>query len=165
MESKRALPKGARAAAWTQPGIPESTVWIQGDPAGLEALAKNLLALAKEANSTRVRFERAAGTFEGDSILVIQRSDDLRPPPNPELQQTRVEAPDDGDTVVWLQVPETAQAAAAQVLLLEAGYTTLQARETVERRSVGLRTTLAIANRLRDAMRKAGAEAELFHAR
>lgn len=163
MDTRDHLPKDAVTAAWQQPGSLENAFVVQGNPAGLEALAKLLTKLAREHNGAKVKIDRAAGLKEGDAVLVLQRMDVPLPPPNPELAQTRVEVPDEGDSVAWLTIPDAARDAAAQILVNQAGYTTLQARETVGRRHVGLRMGLALANRLRDLLRKAGVEVELFH--
>lgn len=163
MDIRDAFPKDAVTAAWQQPGSLETAFVVQGNPAGLEALAKVLTKLAKERNGAKVKLDRAAGIREGDATLVLQRMDIPLPPANPELAQTRVEVPDEGDTVAWLTIPDQARDGAAQLLVNQAGYTTLQARDTVSRRHVGLRMGLAMANRLRDLLRKAGVEVELFH--
>jgi len=158
---------GKQLAGWMGPTTRfEPIVHVQGNRAALESLAEIFRRLAHASVGERVMIDTMTGLNAGDLAFSIEHTNTLAPPPPADLLETRVALPDEGDAVLWAQVPETRREDVVRLLVAEAGQTSLQAREAISRGGVcSVRLPIDVAVRLRDALRRLTVDASLFELR
>ncbi len=158
---------GKQLGAWvSQSSRFEPVVHVQGNTAALESLADVLHKLAKAAVGERVVLDTMTGLNSGDVALSLEHTNHLAPPPAVELLETRVALPDEGDMILWTQVPDAKREDVIRYFMTEAGHTSLQAREAIARNGIcSLRMQGDLAVRLRAGLRRIGVDSALFELR
>ncbi|MBI2930798.1 MAG: hypothetical protein HYY16_04035 [Planctomycetes bacterium] len=159
--------KGKQIAAWVNPNrAADPMVCIQGNKAALESLADILLRLSKSAPGERITLDSMTGLNQGDVALCLEHSATLAAPTKRDLMDTRVTVPDEGDTILWARVPTDKTEQAIRLLVSEAGYTSLQAREAISAsRICMIRLPGDTAVRVKESLRRSEVDAMLFELR
>jgi hypothetical protein len=144
----------------------EPVVHIQGNAPALESLADIMRRLARAPVGERVMIDTMTGLTGGEIALALENTNQVSQPPALDLLETRVEVPDEGDMVLWAQVPEKRREDVVRALVSDVGHTSLQAREAISRTGIlTVRLGGDLAVRLRGSLRRMGVQSALFEMR
>jgi hypothetical protein len=163
MDINQCWVEGQRLAAWLDLGKRGGpTLTFQANGQGFQALTNLMSVLAREPAGSRITLDNLTGLQAGDCYVVLEHSQRFERPPQSDLHDTQVEPPDEGDTVLWMKVPENGREEAAKHLVAAGRHTVAQAREVVSRRHAAVRMNAITAARLLDVFKKLGATVEVF---